>query len=151
MLRFQGVKHLISWLERSPEGRELLREQLARMEARPAPRVLAVQHANRTDLYASEPVRFRVVTQVHSTDHELESESLLEKELPSVYREMIVPGRPTSDYGGYVGSVSNRRLTIGEYEWQKLYRGIVSDVEDFGKRLKEEDDAEKTSHHNPGD
>ena len=55
MLRFQGVKHLISWLERSPEGRELLREQLARMEARPAPRVLAVQHAN-------EPVRFRVVT-----------------------------------------------------------------------------------------
>ena len=62
MLRFQGVKHLISWLERSPEGRELLREQLARMEARPAPRVLAVQHANRTDLYASEPVRFRVVT-----------------------------------------------------------------------------------------
>lgn len=151
MLQFQGMKHLVSWLERSPSGRELLREQLARMDARPAPRVLAVQHAERTDLYASEPVRFRVVTQVHSTDHELESESLLEKNLPIVYREMIVPGRPTSDYGGYIGSVANRRLTIGEWEYQQAYKGIVSDVEDFGKRLKEEADAEKTSHHNPGD
>ena len=146
MLNFEGFRHLKSWLQDSPKGRAFMEEQFQRKESRAAVRLLAIQHADRVDLYSSHPSCLRAETQVHSTGFVEAAESLMEKELSRPYRDIFYPGKPTQDHGGFVGSVSNRKLTIGQYEWNRAYQDAILDLEDIGRRIKEESNAPETSH-----
>ena len=139
MLRFEGEKNLKSWLTASDTGKAILKELILKEKEkekdkddqkrreRPRkerPKIVAVQHSDHVKLYCTVPCSLYVTTQIHSegVSGQGVAERILEQSLPASYRKVLWPGRPTEDRGGYLGEVSNRKLTIQEYEWWEAYR-----------------------------
>ena len=118
-LRFSSKEALVDWLR--GDGKDVLDEAVTDEP----PRVLAVSYGGRVELFG-DLVRLLVVqgVDVSSKEGELLAEQFLVNSIPTSWEEMLVPGRATRSYAGYLGTIE----TISNPPSKILGNNLLKDV-----------------------